>query len=71
LREPARGLDLLDHGAEDRAVIDLLRSVAAAFARLLAPRALVAAPRTFCFATSSSCSNARRRVPGYADWTDG
>jgi hypothetical protein len=43
LGEPARGLDLLDHGAEDRAVIDLLRNVAAAFARLLAPHALVAA----------------------------
>lgn len=41
--ERAQGLDLADDGAEDRAVIHLLRNVAAAFARFFAPRAVVAA----------------------------
>jgi hypothetical protein len=70
LGEPARGLDLLDHAAEDAAVIDLLRNVAAAFADFWR-RALSSQPRTSCFAISSPCSDARRRVLDFAHKTDG
>ena len=39
----ATRLDLRDHGAEDRSVIDLLRNVVAAVLRFFAPHAAVAA----------------------------
>src|SRR5260370_14480218 len=39
----ATRLDLRDHGAEHRSVIDLLRNVVAAVLRFFAPRAVVAA----------------------------
>jgi hypothetical protein len=40
----ATRLDLRDHGAEDRWVIDLLRNVVAAILRFFAPRANEASP---------------------------
>jgi hypothetical protein len=42
-RTDATRLDLRDHGAEDRSVLDRLRNVVAAVLRLFAPRAVVAA----------------------------
>jgi hypothetical protein len=69
-RRAATRLDLRDHRAEDRSVIDLLRNVVAAVLRFLASRAVVAA-ENLLLRHQLVVLRARRRVPGSADWTDG
>jgi hypothetical protein len=52
------------------ALIDLLRNVAAACARFFVPRAVVAT-ESLLLRHQLTCSDARRRVFDFADWTDG